>query len=121
MRLSEKKTKESMSKTELTRQELIEKRDKESPSPEQRAVRIWSAINAMEPRPTLWDIVCFSCEALAALSTELDFLQPFTKRLVSIVYTAHYHTPEPYPSAVETPKPPPSNGLIIMRNDSFIR
>ena len=83
----------------MDKQTLITNRDKVSPSPEQRATRLWSAVHKLEPRPTQWDIVCFCVESLAIVSSEIEFLKPIVARLVSIVYTAHYGTPEPWPSA----------------------
>ena len=82
-----------------SKEQLIKQRDAISPSPEQRATRLWSAIHRLEPRPTQWDIVCFCVESLAIVSSEIEFLKPIVARLVSIVYTAHYGTPEPWPSA----------------------
>lgn len=83
------------------RKTLMEERDKISPSPEQRATRLWSAIHTLKPRPTAWDIVCFCVESLAVVSTEHEFLKPIVARLVSVVYTAHYNTSEPWPSATD--------------------
>lgn len=85
----------------IDRQTLIKKRDAISPTPEQRAQELWSAIHTLNPRPTQWDIVCFCVESLAVVSSEYEFLKPIVARLVSVVYTAHYNTPEPWPSALD--------------------
>lgn len=102
-------------------QEKMKERDKVSPSPEVRAAAIWAIIHSLDVKPTAWDLICFCCEAFAALASSggYEFLQPFAKRLVSIVYTAHYNSPEPMPTSVESSQEVQSNFEII-RNDSFL-
>lgn len=83
-----------------------EERDSVVASPEQRAKYIWDRIHSIEPKPTLWDIVCFCTESLALAAAEFTFLQPYMKRVVSVIYTAHYHTPEPFPSCLSLEQKP---------------
>lgn len=85
----------------IDKQKLISERNAISPSPEQRATHLWTAIHKLPERPTQWDIVCFCTESLAIVSSEIEFLKPIVARLVSIVYTAHYNTPDPWPSALD--------------------
>lgn len=80
------------------------------PTPEQRATYIWERIHATEPRPTLWDLACFCTETLALIAVEYDFLRPFVRRLVSIVYTAHNNTPDAFPSCLSSER---KSNLII--------
>lgn len=71
------------------------------PTPEQRALALYKHMQAMNPKPTQWDLACFCVETLALLSAELVFLQEPIKRLVSILYTAHNATPDPFPSCLD--------------------
>lgn len=79
----------------------MELRDKISPSPEQRATHLWSVIHTLKPRPTMWDLVCFCAETLGVVASEYTFLKPIVAKLVSVIYTAHYQTPDPYPSCLD--------------------
>jgi hypothetical protein len=79
-------------------------RDAINPSPEQRATHLWRRIHSIEPRPTAWDIICFCTESIAVIAAEYEFLRPIVVKLISIVYTAHYSTPEPFPSCVPLTK-----------------
>lgn len=103
---------------QVTRKEVMEQRDAINASPEQRASYIWPVVQRMNPKPTAWDIICFCAEAFASIAGGYDFLKPFAKRLIQIVYTAHYHTPDPYPSALEVQPEAPQ--LEVTRNDSFL-
>lgn len=84
-----------------TLKRVMELRDKISPSPEQRATHLWEAIHKLPRRPTFWDLVCFCAETFAIVAAEYTFLKPIAARLVSVVYTAHYQTPDPYPSCLD--------------------
>lgn len=81
--------------------QIVARRDKLTPTPEQRAQWIWNRLHGqmsqITPKP--WDLICFSVETLALLAAEYTFLQPVIKKLVSIVYTAHYYTDEVYSSS----------------------
>ena len=71
-----------------------------APSPEHRAEFLYKHMQTMNPKPTMWDLVCFSTETIALLAGELEFLQPVAKQLVSVVYTAHYHSDIPFDSCL---------------------
>lgn len=90
-------------------QDKMDLRDKISPSPEQRAAFLYEAVNAK--KPTLWDLVCFCTEVLGVVAVEYTWLKPFAARLVSIVYTAHYNTPDPFPSVLDAKREP--EGAIV--------
>ncbi len=77
----------------------IAERDKLVPSPEQRAAYLWAHVQLI--KPTLWDLICFSTEVLAIASIEHEFLQDINKKLVSVVYTAHYYTETPIDSCLK--------------------
>lgn len=94
-----------MSKEETTK-EVMRLRDLVTHSPEQRAKWLWDRLEGKTlstVKPTQWDLICFAAEVFALLSADIEFLQEISKRMVSIVYTAHYHTPEIYPSSCPYP------------------
>lgn len=81
---------------------LLEERDKINPSPQVRANAIWNILNNHEPRPTLWDLICFSTETLTiAAGDSYPFLTKIVKALVSNVYTIHYYGDEVIDSFVK--------------------
>lgn len=74
---------------------IMEERDKINPSPSVRATAVWNILNSHNPRPTLWDIVCFSTEALTISAAEsYPFLAKIVRALVTNVYAIHYHGDE---------------------------
>lgn len=86
-----------------TTKEVMRLRDLVTHSPEQRASYLWKLLEAQGIKPTQWDLICFAAETFALLSADIEFLQDISKRMVSIVYTAHYHTPEIYTSSCPYP------------------
>ena len=60
------------------------------PTPEERALELWSHMQLHTPRPTAWDMICFCTEALGVFAAgDYTFLKDPVKNLVSVVYTAH--------------------------------
>lgn len=80
-------------------QDKITARDLESPSPSERAEKIWFLLQQIEPRPTLWDLICFSVEALGTATAEFPILLATVKLVTRIVYGIHYNTKDIFPSA----------------------
>lgn len=76
----------------------IENRDLVSLTPEERAAYIWTHIQLMEPKPMLWDIICFSISMLGAAVVEYPLLLQATKILTKLIYAIHYNTTEPFES-----------------------
>lgn len=83
-------------------QRMMDERDKLNPSPGERAEFLFSILQKLEPKPTIWDMVCFSAEILAVASEDLPTLQPLVMQIISSVYTAHYNVREPFKSSVRS-------------------
>lgn len=77
----------------------IKSRDLISPSPYTRAHEIWSLLQRSEPKPTLWDLICFSVETLGVATAEYPILLATVKLVTKLVYSIHYNTTEHFPSA----------------------
>ena len=107
-----------MSDDKAKLQKQMELRDKINPSPEQRAIHLWKAIYTLTPKPTFWDLVCFCTETFAIVATEYSFLKPIAAKLVSIVYTAHYQTPDPFPSSLDAERQ--SEGTMVESSISTV-
>jgi hypothetical protein len=83
---------------------IIEERDKINPSPSVRADAIWQILNHHEPRPKLWDLICFSVETLAVAVESYPFLLSAIKSLSRMIYAIHYNGEELIESFVEVKK-----------------
>lgn len=79
---------------------IIEERDKINPSPSVRANAIWQILNSHKPRPTLWDLICFSIETLSVAVESYPFLMTAIKHLNRMIYAIHYNSTEPMDSFV---------------------
>lgn len=91
--------------TEVNRSELearIKERDSQIPSPELRARSIWNILNQHKPKPTLWDMVCFSVEALGLAVTDYPFLVPIIKHINKLIYGIHYESRDLIDSFIDT-------------------
>ncbi len=110
--------------------ELMRRRDEVNPSPSERAEYLYKYLQTQEPKPTLWDMICFAGEVLTVACEDLPSLQPNVKRIISSIYTAHYNVEEPFGSSVRSErnnvknggssKPTPINPrptLTLMRQD----
>lgn len=73
---------------------IIEERDKTNPSPSVRANAIWQILNSHKPRPTLWDLICFSIETLSVAVESYPFLMRAIMSLNRMIYAIHYNSPE---------------------------
>ena len=76
-----------MSPTKI--EEKMLKQDETIPSVSDRAVRIYSILKKEDV--TNWDVICFCVEYLASMSLMYEWLKPYVKPIVSIVYKAHYY------------------------------
>lgn len=111
--------KEILQKSQAERERLVKERDAISPNPSQRAAYIYSIVRAAQPKPTVWDIVCFCAEVLAVFAADHSFLMPLARAANGIVYTAHYNTPEPFESCL-TVEAPLSTKPEILSNMELI-
>ena len=72
-------------------EEFIEKIDKLTNSPSERAKVIWLALAAgADTKITNWDLICFCVETLGFMSTEFPWLKEAAMAASKIVYKAHY-------------------------------
>lgn len=72
-------------------EKLIEEKDKISPSPSIRARAIWDILNTHDPRPTLWDLVCFGIEVLTLAAESYPFITYAVRGLNHLIYATHYN------------------------------
>ena len=63
-------------------------------SPGERANYIWSLLKSEHPELTDWDVICFAGEFLGMMSNVHLWLQDPTKRVVGLIYAAHYMNAE---------------------------
>jgi hypothetical protein len=66
----------------------MEEVDKLMPSPEQRALKLWNALN--KEGLNLWDLVCFCSETLGYASSLFPEFEAPIKALSLNVYATHY-------------------------------
>ena len=72
-------------------EEFVEKIDKLTKSPSERATVIWLALAAgTEKKITNWDLICFCVETLGFMSSEFPWLKEAAIAASKIVYKAHY-------------------------------
>ena len=75
---------------ELT-EEFIEKIDRLTGSPSDRARFIWELLMQSDTKKlTNWDLICFCIETLGFMSTEFPWLKEASMAVSQIVYKAHY-------------------------------
>jgi hypothetical protein len=72
-------------------QRRIEELDKQIPSPQQRAERVWRVISINDPELTTWDVLCFCAEFVALTCERYQWMMPLAKKFISLVYSAHYY------------------------------
>ena len=68
--------------------------DKQIASPSERAALVWSYLKNEHPDLTDWDVICFSTEYLGMMVPVHPWLEELAKKLATLVYTAHYLTPD---------------------------
>lgn len=74
----------------VKRAELL-KIDKKHPSPELRAKKVIDDLKEKYGESLDdWDITCFAAEWLGLMSVAHPYLEPYARRILSLVYTAHY-------------------------------
>lgn len=71
-------------------EEFIEKVDKLTKSPSERASDVWVKLAKENPKLTNWDLVCFCVETLGLISAEFPWLRQGAMMVSQIVYKAHY-------------------------------
>ncbi len=72
-------------------EEFIEKIDKLTNSPSERAKVIWLVLAAgTDTKITNWDLICFCVETLGFMSSEFPWLKEAAMMVNKIVYKAHY-------------------------------
>lgn len=68
--------------------------DEKVVSPGERANYIWKLLKQEHPDLTDWDVLCFASEYLAMMSSAHLWLEDAAKKVVGLIYTAHYMNPE---------------------------
>jgi len=68
--------------------ELVAKVDASIASPEQRALKVWNALD--KSGLTIWDLVCFTVEAQGYFAPLFPPFQDLIKKLNLSVYSTHY-------------------------------
>ena len=72
-------------------EEFVEKIDKLTKSPSERAKFIWLVLaDGANEKVTNWDLICFCVETLGLLSSEFPWLKEAAVTASKIVYKAHY-------------------------------
>ena len=84
----------------LTKQALIAAIDKEYPSPNDRARKVYANIMPIitEKEFSEWDLLCFAVEWIGWISQSFPFIAVDAKNLNSLLYTAHYYDRESDPA-----------------------
>lgn len=75
--------------------------DKTSPSPSERAKYIYEQLNALDPKPTHWDLVCFCAETLGMLTLELSQVNTRVAEITRMIYEIHYFGGDENPSCLQ--------------------
>ena len=71
--------------------DFIEKIDKLTKSPSERASFIWLALaSGTSEKVTNWDLICFCVEVLGFMSSEFPWLREAAIMVNKLVYKAHY-------------------------------
>jgi hypothetical protein len=63
-------------------------------SPSERAEYIWAVLKSEHPDLTDWDVLCFAGEYLGMMTQTYLWLEEPAKRVLGLIYTAHYMNPE---------------------------
>lgn len=74
--------------------------DAQTPSPSERAKYLYEKLNALEPKPTHWDLICFCAEALGMLTLELPVTNRFAAAALRSIYEVHYYAGDDNPSCL---------------------
>ena len=69
---------------------FIEKIDKLTRSPSERASDIWIELDRGHLEISNWDVICFSVETLGLMSSEFPWLREAAIAVNKLVYKAHY-------------------------------
>jgi hypothetical protein len=72
----------------------IDATDERVVSPSERAEYIWTCLKQEHPDLTDWDVLCFAGEYLGMMSPTYLWLEEPAKRVLGLIYTAHYMNPE---------------------------
>lgn len=72
--------------------EIVKLADSKTPSPDQRAMRVWDALKKSPDYDTLstWDIVCFAGNGVAMFHTFHPWLEQAARDLAKLMNTIHY-------------------------------
>lgn len=79
-------------------------------SPSERATHIWTLLKAEHPDLTDWDVLCFAAEYMAMQSNVYMWLEEPVKKVVGLVYLAHYMNPETIDAASSLKRAPRKDG-----------
>lgn len=82
----------------------IKERDSLTPSPKIRAEAIWKILNQHQPRPTFWDLICFSIETISLAVQDYPFLARVIMVLNQQIYAIHYESSELFESFIKVEK-----------------
>lgn len=74
--------------------------DRLTPSPSERAKYIYDKLNALDPKPTHWDLVCFCAETLGMLTFELPVTNKYVAAALRTIYEVHYYSGEDNPTCL---------------------
>ena len=74
--------------------------DRQTPSPSERAKYIYDKLNALDPKPTHWDLVCFCAETLGLLTFELPVTNKYAAAALRTIYEVHYYAGDNNPSCL---------------------
>ena len=71
-------------------EEFVERIDKLTKSPSDRARMLWNDLSIPTRRISNWDLICFCVETLGLMSSEFPWLREAAVRASHLVYKAHY-------------------------------
>jgi hypothetical protein len=74
--------------------------DAQTPSPSERAKYLYDKLNALEPKPTHWDLVCFCAEAIGMLTLDLPATNNTAAQLLRMIYEIHYYGGDDNPTCL---------------------
>lgn len=93
----------------LTEQHIAEV-DRLYVSPGERANYIWALLKSEHPDLTDWDVICFAGEFLGMMSSQHLWLTEAAKRVVGLIYAAHYMNAEQIDANSTIKRSPPKDG-----------
>ena len=74
---------------QLTEQ-LMREVDSRIESPQQIAARLLARLRAIQPEPSIYETLCFSCEMIGLACHEYPQFEEDAKRLLALLYRSHY-------------------------------